>query len=534
DYDQLPGYVGAFDVGLIPFQVNEITRATSPIKLYEYLAAGVPVVSAPLPEVEDFEGVTAASSPEEFAGAIHRALESSRDPALVGRLREQAREHEWETRAELILDCLEEVEMEGTHAREGKAPGRRRGEVPWWLRRAFHIWRLSGIRGLLAAVVNKLSYLTRSRFSLRIKIPRAYRETYIPENFSQVTLYYEGESPFPGYRPGEPLSHPEVEKALPVSLIATAFNEEDSVEQWMDAILEGSVLPTEIVIVDAGSTDATVARLEAYQDRCPVPLRIVEQSRVNIARGRNLAVQAAEYPIIAVTDFGCRPHRDWLEKLTSPFYLNPETEVVGGWSRAVNQRGIRVEYPGWLTLDDVDPGRFIPSSRSIGFTRQAWEKAGGYPEWLTLTGEDTYFAWELKRFCPHWAFVPSAVVDWSGSNTWLGFLKKAYAWSVGNGELGYNNWLYLQAAKRLVLFVITLMLAGMTFIRGGVWLTVGGLLLAALLVIFALDGVPPWRLPGEMGLLATQVLGFLRGASRKREVDRRRLAGVRGVFLILA
>ncbi len=521
-------------MGLIPFQVNEITRATSPIKLYEYLAAGVPVVSAPLPEVEGFEGVITASSTEEFLEGIRLALEVSNEPERVHRLQAQGRDNQWKARAELILDRLEEVELGGTHAREGKAPGRRRVEVPWWLRRVFHTWRLSGARGLLAAVVNKLRYLIRSSSPFRIKIPRAYRETYIPEDFSQVTLYVEEQSPFPGYRPAERLSLRVGEEALPVSLIATAFNEEDSVEGWMDAILGGSVLPAEIVVVDAGSTDATVSRLEAYRERCPVPLKVNKQSKVNIARGRNLAIEGASYSLIAVTDFGCCPQADWLEKITAPFDLNPQIEVCAGWSRAVNQRGIRVEYPGWLTLDKVDPQNFIPSSRSIAFTKKAWEKAGGYPEWLTLTGEDTYFAWELKRFCPHWAFVPSAVVEWSGASSWLGFLKKVSAWSAGNGELGYNNWLYLQATKRLVLFAFIILLAGMAFVQDGPWVVGGGLLLAALLVIFALEGVSPWHLPGEMGLLIAQMLGFLRGASRKGEVDRRRLAGVRGIFLILA
>ena len=50
-YAALPAYCRSFDVGLIPFRLNELTRAVNPIKLREYLAAGLPVVSTPLPEV---------------------------------------------------------------------------------------------------------------------------------------------------------------------------------------------------------------------------------------------------------------------------------------------------------------------------------------------------------------------------------------------------------------------------------------------------------------------------------------------------
>mgnify|MGYP001084258973 CR=1 FL=1 len=533
DYDQLPGYVGNFDVGLIPFQVNEITRATSPIKLYEYLAAGVPVVSATLPDVGGFEGVITASSIDAYQAGVLQALEYSQDQGRILRLQAQAREQQWEDRAGLILDRLDQIEESAVgEGRRKERKGRAR-PGPWWLRRVYHIWRLSGLRGVLAAVVNKTRYVIKSRGIFQIKIPRAYRTTYIPENFSLVTLYREGESPFPDHQPVEKLSPLDTADPIPVSLIATAYNEEDSVGEWIEAILAGSVLPAEIVVVDAGSTDATAARLEDCQARCPVPLRVLPESRVNIARGRNLAIQAARHPTIVVTDFGCRPHPDWLEKLTAPFRLDLETEVVGGWSRAVNQRGFSKEFPGWLTLADVDPAQFIPSSRSIAFTREAWEKAGGYPEWLTLTGEDTYFGWELKRFCPHWAFVPSAVVDWMGSNTWLGFLKKAFTWSAGNGELGYNNWLYLQAAIRPISLLLSTLLVGVILAQGGAGLIVGGVVLGAALVIFGLDGILPWQLPGEMGLLTAQVLGFIRGASRKQEVDRRRLVETKGIFLIL-
>ena len=50
-YASLPAYCKCFDVGLIPFKVNELTKSVNPIKLREYLAAGLPVVSTPLPEV---------------------------------------------------------------------------------------------------------------------------------------------------------------------------------------------------------------------------------------------------------------------------------------------------------------------------------------------------------------------------------------------------------------------------------------------------------------------------------------------------
>jgi len=74
-YEDLPAYCRAFDVGLIPFKLNELTRAANPIKLREYLAAGLPVVSTPLPEATSYGNlVRTAEGPCDFMQAIEAEL----------------------------------------------------------------------------------------------------------------------------------------------------------------------------------------------------------------------------------------------------------------------------------------------------------------------------------------------------------------------------------------------------------------------------------------------------------------------------
>ncbi len=77
-YADLPAYCRQFDVGLIPFKINDLTRAVNPIKLREYLAAGLPVVSTPMPEVESCgHPVEIADTPEACESAIAAALSSA-------------------------------------------------------------------------------------------------------------------------------------------------------------------------------------------------------------------------------------------------------------------------------------------------------------------------------------------------------------------------------------------------------------------------------------------------------------------------
>jgi glycosyltransferase involved in cell wall biosynthesis len=101
-YDELPAYCRAFDAGLIPFVVNDLTRAVNPIKLREYLAAGLPVVSTPLPEVCRYHPhVRIGETADVFEQACEVALADARDVPAHER-QALVREDGWPARVEQI------------------------------------------------------------------------------------------------------------------------------------------------------------------------------------------------------------------------------------------------------------------------------------------------------------------------------------------------------------------------------------------------------------------------------------------------
>jgi glycosyltransferase involved in cell wall biosynthesis len=105
-YAQLPAWCRHFDVGIIPFVVNDLTRAVNPIKFREYLAAGLPVVSTPLPEVQgDARDVRIADGPEDFAAAIASILAERRSRA--DRSRTMAAET-WASKVQQVVVALGE------------------------------------------------------------------------------------------------------------------------------------------------------------------------------------------------------------------------------------------------------------------------------------------------------------------------------------------------------------------------------------------------------------------------------------------
>jgi glycosyltransferase involved in cell wall biosynthesis len=107
-YSSLPGYAKGFTAAMLPFKINRLTDSVNPIKLREYLAAGLPVVSTALPEVKSYAGVVRiASTPEEFVREMEAAVKDTSETAARGRMESVAKDT-WEARVEYISSLVEQ------------------------------------------------------------------------------------------------------------------------------------------------------------------------------------------------------------------------------------------------------------------------------------------------------------------------------------------------------------------------------------------------------------------------------------------
>jgi len=106
-YAELPPYIAAFDVALIPYVSNAYTRSCFPLKLYEYLAAGKPVVASGLPELAGMEpDVVLVDGSEAYIRAIEKELAAPYDAGRERRMR-LASGNTWETRTQRLLGLVE-------------------------------------------------------------------------------------------------------------------------------------------------------------------------------------------------------------------------------------------------------------------------------------------------------------------------------------------------------------------------------------------------------------------------------------------
>ena len=101
EYQEVPQYLSSFDVCLIPFKLIPLTEATNPVKVYEYLAAGRPVVATDLPELHNMQSldVFTSSTPEHFISQLKHALQISDQPERIKLRKNWAEKNDWSSRA---------------------------------------------------------------------------------------------------------------------------------------------------------------------------------------------------------------------------------------------------------------------------------------------------------------------------------------------------------------------------------------------------------------------------------------------------
>ncbi len=110
NYDVLKYYARACDVLTIPFLVNDITRSTSPVKIFEYMAMHKPVVTTDMNECRKYGSVLIGKTHEEFIALLDKALTMGSDPEYLALLDKDARDNDWSMKARAMIEMLEQAE----------------------------------------------------------------------------------------------------------------------------------------------------------------------------------------------------------------------------------------------------------------------------------------------------------------------------------------------------------------------------------------------------------------------------------------
>ena len=121
-------------------------------------------------------------------------------------------------------------------------------------------------------------------------------------------------------------------KLANISVVMPARNEEARIADALVALLEQTILPKQLIVVNNGSSDRTAKVLDSFRPQFAaqgIDFQILNEEVVGLAPARNKGFFAATQPLIASTDADCRVHSDWLEKIESHFQEFDSVAVTG-------------------------------------------------------------------------------------------------------------------------------------------------------------------------------------------------------------
>lgn len=255
---------------------------------------------------------------------------------------------------------------------------------------------------------------------------------------------------------------------MKISVVTTEKNEVKSIEPFIQGVLAQSYSFDELIICDGGSTDGTIDAIKRYVARDKRIRLIIKPGNRSV--GRNEAVRQARNEIIAVTDVGTVADKDWLRYLVEPFEKDSRIQVVGGFFKIAPQTFFE-EVSASLMLSDhdrIDPNTWLPSSRSIAFTKDAWSKIGGYPE-HTSYNEDTPFDLALRKAGYNFAFAKKALVYWRPRPNLRSFFKQYYNYAIGDGIDLIHARNYV---KKISFYLGLAFLSGLSLLHDKIWFVV--------------------------------------------------------------
>lgn len=225
-------------------------------------------------------------------------------------------------------------------------------------------------------------------------------------------------------------------KTNKISVCITVFNEDDTIEKLIFSLNLNKKYFGELIVCDGGSTDSTIQKIKNLSKKFNwIKLYL---SAGNVAHGRNVSISKSRGEIIVTTDAGCIVHKDWVKKIIKPLKDNKCDISAGFYTMKTKnsfQKALSV-FRGVIS-ENYNKKFFIPSCRSVAFSKKVWTKIGGFDEKLSLSGEDTKFFYQAIKNGYRVSRIKSALVDWvEPSKFTIGDIFKFYHYAKGDIQTG--------------------------------------------------------------------------------------------------
>lgn len=244
-----------------------------------------------------------------------------------------------------------------------------------------------------------------------------------------------------------------------VSLVIPVKDEETTVDSLLASIGAQTQPVDEVVFVDSGSSDRTVALLR-NASLGNTPIRVIESGPGSPGKGRNIGISAATNQWIALTDAGIKLDPRWVEELMEVVLRNPDVDVVyGNYEPVVDtffERNAALVYVP-AKQDRAGAKMRGPSIASCLMRREVWESVGGFPD--LRAAEDLMFMEQVERHPFKIGWAPRATVWWQLRPSLLSTFRKFVLYSRHNVLAGRQKYWHYGIARQYVLALIVALVA---------------------------------------------------------------------------
>jgi glycosyltransferase involved in cell wall biosynthesis len=236
-------------------------------------------------------------------------------------------------------------------------------------------------------------------------------------------------------------------------------NEAASLPRLLESLSGQTFPPSEIVVVDGGSSDGSAEIVKAFAAR-DSRVRLIEAGPATPGHGRNVGITAARHEWIALTDAGAWPEASWLRHLIDALERQPQASIVYGNHEPVTDSF----FCRCAALAYVSPKRQTaegdlrsPSIASTLLSRDAWRRVGGFPD--LRAGEDLIFMQRIASSGIGVAYAPGAIVWWQLQPTAAGTFRRFVLYSRHNVQAGLQKHWHHGLARHYALAAVMVALA---------------------------------------------------------------------------
>jgi GT2 family glycosyltransferase len=228
----------------------------------------------------------------------------------------------------------------------------------------------------------------------------------------------------------------------------------------LDALIAGTLLPAEIIVVDQSQHNATQSAVEQYQVSA-VPIRYIRCERRGLSASRNVSIVHAQCPAIAFTDDDCVPDQGWVAALDRAFAAAPAPDAVTGRVLPLGPKtpDTYVVSPRERNTPADFRGQAIPwligTGGNFALRREWFDRVGRYDERLGAgslgrAAEDADLFYRLLRAGAHVHYEPGALVYHERQSR---AQRLASRWNYGHG-IGAFCGIWFQRGDRYILRVL--------------------------------------------------------------------------------